>query len=564
MNWLFRPSILAIVSAGLALSAMALVLWPRTSDNRALPLPLAEGDQEIVWLYAATNAAPWERFVTAVDKAVQRLHAEHGELALEMDARNAFPRQTTGISELALSVKGKKGRLWFRWYKLTSDLKTQDWVKALLQRQPAPLAILGGSSSDLAIELAHSLAEEVAQRPTGPAPLMLLTTATANDEPPSARAQEERPSLQPLNLIYPNRSFRFCFTNRQMADTVTDFIWSQNDLRPDSDPLYVTFWEDDPYSWDLNRRFCDALQAAAIRSTARNAVRHWSWFAGFLATGGLPVDMTHVYLSHFRMETPRSQRILYSVGTFDRPNQWETQAARDLIEAKIHDYPTQQRPLLIVPAAAQPSRRFLRALVRVAPVESRRFVVATGDAIAFNVVYRDRNVTWPIQDLPFPFVFFCHRNPVDAQAGFTENPSPQDDPEGGSSASAGTEDLLLFADIVETLAQASYQNGDLLANSDALRDRLREAQWLKDVGRIDFGQAGQPLFDDDGNRRSGTGEHVVYLQPSYEGSEVLPKAKIAVWSWLPDQAPGKRWLQRKLLDVGYEGFSDQDSDAPKP
>src|SRR5581483_2057439 len=115
MNWLFRPSILAIVSAGLALSAMALVLWPRTSDNRALPLPLAEGDQEIVWLYAATNAAPWERFVTAVDKAVQRLHAEHGELALEMDARNAFPRQTTGISELALSVKGKKGRLWFRW-----------------------------------------------------------------------------------------------------------------------------------------------------------------------------------------------------------------------------------------------------------------------------------------------------------------------------------------------------------------------------------------------------------------------------------------------------------------
>ncbi len=509
MNWIFRPSILALISAGLALCAIALVLWPRTPDNRALPVPLTEGDQEIVWLYAATNAAPWERFVTAVGKAVQRLREEHGELALEMDTSNAFPRQTTGVSELSLSVKGTKGRLWFRWYKLTSDLKTQDWVHALLDRRPAPLAILGGSSSDLAIELAHSLANEVARQPVVPAPLLLFTTATANDEP---QPNEETVTI-PLNHIYPERTFRFCFTNRQMAEAVTDFIWSQSRLRPDSDPLYLTYWEDDPYSRDLNRRFCEALQTAAIRATARNVARYCTWFAGFMGAGGMPVDVGFVCRAHFRELTPFSRSVLYSVGTFDRPNQWEVQVAKELMEEKINNHALQQQPLLIVPAAAGPSRRFLRAMVRVAPVESRRFVVATGDAIAFNAVYRDRNVTWPIQDLPLPLVFFCHRNPVDAQAGFTEINSPEEDSEGDGSASAGTEDLLLFVDIVQTLAQASFANRALLADPDALRDRLHQARWLKDPGCIDFGSEGQPLFDEDGNRHSGTGEHVVHLQP---------------------------------------------------
>jgi hypothetical protein len=104
----------------------------------------------------------------------------------------------------------------------------------------------------------------------------------------------------------------------------------------------------------------------------------------------------------------------------------------------------------------------------------------------------------------------------------------------------------------------------VLASSDALRDVLRQARWLKDASRIGFGQAGQPLFDSDGNRCSGTGEHVVHLQPAFNGPEVLPKAQIAVWSWQPDQPPGKRWLRRKLLDVGYEGSSDLNSDIHEP
>ena len=72
------------------------------------------------------------------------------------------------------------------------------------------------------------------------------------------------------------------------------------------------------------------------------------------------------------------------------------------------------RPLLVVTGQSTPSRRFLAELVRTSPAQARRLVVATGDAVSFNTIYRDRRVTWPIQDLPFPFVFFCHYDPIDA------------------------------------------------------------------------------------------------------------------------------------------------------
>jgi hypothetical protein len=546
MRWLLRPSTLVALSVLLAAGAVALVSLPRSTENRAIPQPLPEGDQEVVWLFAATNATPWERFVAAVGTAVRRLQTDHPDVALRFDAAGAFPAQTTAVPELTISVRGSRGRLRFRWYKLTSDQKTADWVRALVARRPAPLAIIGGSSSDLATELAESLRREALARPEGAgAPLLILTAATADDVP-----QGPGESARVLTGIYPGRTYRFCFTNRQMAVAVTDFIWSRPDLRPDVDPLYLAFWQDDVYSLDLTDRFLQALHLPAALAAARD----WGWLASRAATGGPFLDPGS--LAGFRLALdPRSERIEYSVGTFDRPNPWEAEAASALLDARLNLYPSQRRPLLVIaPAASQAARRFLRGMERTAPVEARRFVVATGDAIPFNTVYRDRNVAWPIQDLPFTLVFFTHRNPADAAAGFRETVFSNDaEPGVGGAPTSGTEDLLLDMDIVETLVQAAYREGKLVGEAGELCRRLAEARWSRAVGRVTFSPELPLLFDADGNRQSGTGEHVVLVRPIVEGAQVQPRAQIEVWAWQMRDAPGRRrWQRQALLSVEYD------------
>src|SRR5437899_13082765 len=119
MKWLFRPSSLILVSVALTLGAAAVVLWPRTPERKPTPQPVAEGDQEIVWLYAATNAAAWERFVAAVSTAAHRLQSDRPDLGLSVNTSNAFPLLTTTVPELSIAFAFSKGRLWFRWYKLT-------------------------------------------------------------------------------------------------------------------------------------------------------------------------------------------------------------------------------------------------------------------------------------------------------------------------------------------------------------------------------------------------------------------------------------------------------------
>src|SRR5262249_28814009 len=149
--------------------------------------------------------------------------------------------------------------------------------------------------------------------------------------------------------------------------------------------------------------------------TAREVVPLWAWAAGkSLVPGGPPgLDLAGLWRSEGGRPSPFwSARIPFSVGAIDAPNPWEA-GATDLLVDALDAHPAQRRPLLILPAVWQPARRFLRGLMRLAPLEASRFVVATGDGIDFNTVYRDRHLNWPIQDLPFALVFFSHRNPVD-------------------------------------------------------------------------------------------------------------------------------------------------------
>jgi hypothetical protein len=532
MYWLLRPTILIVISAAFAVGAVALVVWSLregAAANQAQPLPLRAGDREIVWLYPATSAATWERFVAAA----RRAQAARPEL--EVDDGGAFPLQTTAVPELALRRAGTSGWLRIRWYKLTSDLKTHDWVLALTTNRVPPLAIIGGSNSDQAIALAHRLAE--ARGRTGlPGPLLLLTQATADEW----AAPGEHPV--PLIQLYAGRTFRFCFTNRQMAEAVTAFLWSRDNLRPDADPAYVAYWQDDPYSGDLADRFIDALQPYAVQAAAHD----WAWVTGFAGGGsGVPIELAADYRGQFRAVPRVPERIPSSIGTFHQANRWEAEAAKNLMDS-LDQNPTQRRPLLILPGGVNPSRRLLHSLLRDAPGQTRRFVVATGDAIPFNTVFRDRNLAWPIQDLPFPLVFFCHRNPVDPLAGFAVAEGPPTTPLTEGSSATGTEDVLLFRDILEALFVAAYAEGRLATDAETLGPRLHQVGVDND-GRISTAGV-RRLFDADGNRRSGTGEHIVCVLPETAGWRVLPQATIEVWAL---QEHGWQMI-RKPLQVEYE------------
>ena len=414
--------LLVVLSLGLIAGGVA-VMFQSTPASAAkpAPLPVAANEFEIVWLYGATNTSAWERFVAAVQLIGERLRAQNANLEVEAGAP-AFPRETTAVPEVALKWRDTGTRLVFRWYKLTHNWKTRDWLEALSHRQPPPLAVIGGSSSDGAREVAtqmervfdQTLPEDVAarfcysqRRPADrvTAGRRAVHPERAVGESPYALPSEDDGDANTLSLmdLY-RRTFRYCFTNRQMAVAATQFIWLHDDLRPDSDPVHMVRWEDDAYSRDLIDGFWRALRLVVARSVARE----WGWTTGCLALGAPPPSAAGGFApSAYLSILPTPQSIPSSVGTFLTPNRFEAEAARYLLDDARH-HPEQRRPLLIVSGQSQPSRRFLRALARTAPDKARQFVVAAGDTIPFNTLYRDRQVTWPIQDLPFSIVSFCH------------------------------------------------------------------------------------------------------------------------------------------------------------
>ncbi|MGE3806949.1 MAG: hypothetical protein AB7K24_19985 [Gemmataceae bacterium] len=530
MNRFFRPMILIpawVLLSGIALALVFLPAW-QGAPVRALPRPVPVGDQEVVFLNQATSTAAWERFVAAL----RSLHDDPDSGIEIVDEQQAFPSATTAVPEIAVRQRGRTGRVWFRWYKLTGDIDTAQWVQALMGRQPAPLAIIGGSTSDRARDLArdlHSLGDQ--ER----APLLLITTATADQVDLDYEVVD-------LMSVYPGRSFRFCFTNQQMAEAVIDFLWTQPEVRPDVEPVYLVHWDDDPFSVDLKERFAAALSDERFsgwlqqRRRLRHIGREWSDLAARALTAGVaPGLCPDMCLAALAAQTPWwSVRVGHSIGGYARPNRAESAGAAKVMEG-VAMHPNQRRPLLILPAGTQPTRRFLHALFRLSPDDAARFVVATGD-FDFNTIYRDRMVAWPIQDLPVDLVFFSHRNPVDP-IGFV--PSLPDDaiPDLTSKSTTNTMDLLLYRDIAETVIHAAYQEGRLLDRADTLRKRLREAR-LPD---------GQPRFDESGNLRSGSGEFVVWLRPIRNRELNLPRAGLQVWNRSTSPL-GQRVWQRVPVD----------------
>src|SRR5262249_42648682 len=99
--------------------------------------------------------------------------------------------------------------------------------------------------------------------------------AAGGEEPEAARGPW-------LNLIYPGRTFRFCFSNEQMAAAAGQFIWDRDDLPPARDPVDRGSWNDDSYSPDLVAGFWEALRLLVTETAARQ----WAWVTGCVGGGG--------------------------------------------------------------------------------------------------------------------------------------------------------------------------------------------------------------------------------------------------------------------------------------
>jgi hypothetical protein len=162
-----NPETVGGIAAGLVLVSL-LMWWLVSRQGGGLTVPaLSSQEQEIAWLMPATNRPNWDRFLEAA-----RLLVAHsgGELSWASDP--VLARGSRDIPGFALARRNGTGRLWFRWYKLTSDYSAEHWLAGLLRRRPKPLAVLGGNTSDRALELARllrHLARLRQQHPSAPA-----------------------------------------------------------------------------------------------------------------------------------------------------------------------------------------------------------------------------------------------------------------------------------------------------------------------------------------------------------------------------------------------------------
>src|SRR5262245_763804 len=358
------PLLVLLICLPVALLAFGVKLPGPYLSSTARPRAVPAGDVEMAWLHTTTNAATWERFVAGVGLAAKRVPG------LVVDESHAFGDRTHDVPEVVLSAADRPGRVRVRWYKTTNDVTAADWVRALAARTPAPVAVIGGGSSDRARDLAVAMAAHRTWH--GDRPLLFLTTATADevtvDEPDAAGNTQKK-----LFDVYDNRTFRFCFTNEQMAEAVLGFVWSRPAVRPagpafapdvaigsglaasaavERPAVYNLSWLDDPFSDDLSSRFQSVV---ASRYAPRAAVTNFQ----------LP----------------------FSIGGFSQPNRGEAEAVRAIV-ADLKARPG-GRALLVVPTVAPPARRVLLRICEEVPDAAARLVAVNGDGFAANVIYRD-------------------------------------------------------------------------------------------------------------------------------------------------------------------------------
>jgi hypothetical protein len=510
--------ILAACLVGGAVGAAVWAVWVRTPSRLPRPLSVPSGDQEIAWINNPTGGEAWSLFVIGLKRA--EMPVDGVSSGLLVDDANAFPEHSTAVPEVVVSRAGYAGKLRVRWYKVAGEATTERWVKALAARDPAPLAFIGGWTSDRAHELALALDAQATWR--GDRPLLLITTATIDTVyPPTPGDADSFPrhsDARNLIDVYEGRSFRFCFSNRQMAQAVTDYVLQDPTLHPGptvrpevrtalagaagpwaallrapdlATPEITVFaleWADDPYSGDLCNKFGDAITARLLPTTPDE----WGQ-----TPPGAP-----------RLVRDRAHPIPFSVGGFSRPNAGEAAAIRDLLRELP---PSGERSLLVIPTGSSaPARRVLLALSERVPASGRRLVAVTGDGLSVNTFYRDAEWAWPARSIPIPLVLFTHHNPF----GWDQPGGPEPPRGYRLEPKNTTEEVLLENTLMRVVADAVFQPPPpgapprIVFRADQVRAKLHTRP--------------DKFFDDRGNRRGMGGEHVVVVRPTVRYGDTTP------------------------------------------
>ena len=517
-----RLLILIVLAVPVGLAAWLLPDVTRTS-RLTEPRYVPSGDQELAWFHTTTAGNTWERFVTGLKQAERLVPGLH------VDDSDAFQDQTTNTPEVVLSKDGHAGKVRVRWYKLSSDATAADWVKALAQRTPAPLAVVGGGSSDRALDLAKAMNAQTEWK--GERPLLLITTATADE----VEHGGDGARCELIDVYY--RAFRFCFTNKQMAEAVTDFVVHDPTLRPgpvmwpglktvfaaaagpwhaltaaselSADHTLKVFaiaWQDDPYSIDLSWQFRVSLREKYGSDAPR----------GPLSLRATPrVD---------QYEPP------FSVGSQSKPNRAEA----ELVERVLADLPPRgERSLLILPTIAPPARRVLRTLAEGVPLIGRRMVAITGDGISVNTIYRDGEFAWPVRAVPVPMVMFTHADPF----GWDDALPPP----------SSTDDVLHFAELGRVVAESIFVPPEFAQQYPTEEGLIARAN---DLG-VRF-QARKPeFFDAKRNRLGGQGEFVVVLRPTIRDSRSVGKTAEDATIETYRRGTGRAWVPVKALPITH-------------
>lgn len=565
-----------VVVAGLLMLRSSQMVWSSAiAEVRSVP----ESSHEIAWIAPASNIETWQRIVEAAEYLRKQWSKEEGDKRLRIDLENAYLNLTAGVPEIVLWWSERpQEKIYLRWYKISNERSIETWIKKLSERGKPPLAILGGDSTRRAVEISETL-KAYRQKWRAAAPLFLITTATADTVPhPGSKEEQPKPTDSnniPLMDLYKNRSYRFSFTNTLMAEAVLDFVQEHPDLWPrrQFDPLvagaiipcagplmaatllqadtyqfdyalYAVAWTDDDFSADLSKRFLNIFKRRYYPRVEETKLHLMAKEPAANLTLPRENELSRLGKDQLRPE----------IGDLYKPTPYDRLSAQNYL-GDIEQSPW-IRSLLVLPTSAHRARRFLRALhdlsTKLAPHAMRNIVVLSGDSISFNNVYRDRKVEWNVADLQIPLVFFCHRNPVDRDAGFREEGKgkhPWD--------STSTWDLLFYRDMLEAVVLAAHDDAGLVEGADEFDVGMQQLRWCKE--RVVEQNKGTPFFRQR-NRNAGTGEHVVWVQPDRLDSA---HSRITVWSRKNAHGEPQRWrLIRSLDKVSYHDVGSSVTNLP--